>query len=354
MAAGEVAELREEEAAEGQGGAQNRQQGDALGQNQGGSDDGHHGPQVDIGAGADRAEDFDRPVPTGKTEGRGSQTQKEDVEEVPRLTQARQIPLNIDEKEGRQQEEQPIEEAAARYLQSVIVVPRHFADQYRVEPPDDPAQNRQQVAARIELQRVGAVEVDQEDAGGGQQKTGEKVQSELFILQEEVRADGDRERGQGGDNADIGGVGVEQGDVFQEEIEGDAGEADPREVEFMAAVFDLHPPGAQQVESEETDQEPQEKNLDRGEASEQHFRGDKSHPPNQHGQQGGQVAGYDSVLRQIIVLELPGARAIRQREEFSGLEAQESIEKEIKAPPALMTAGGECMGGGRAGYFFSS
>lgn len=90
-------------------------------------------------------------------------------------------------------------------------------------------------------------------------------------------------RSQRGDDAHVGGVAVGQGDVFQEEIEGDPGEADSGKIPFMTAALELHGPWIEEEKSEKTDHESENKNLDGSEAPEQDFRGNKSHSPNHHG-----------------------------------------------------------------------
>jgi len=59
----------------------------------------------------------------------------------------------------------------------------------------------------------------------------------------------------------------------------------------MTAAPEFQGPRIEEEQSEKTDHEPENKNLNGGEAPEQDFREDESHPPNHHGHQGYQVTG---------------------------------------------------------------
>lgn len=130
--AGEILKLGDEESAQGQGRSQDGQRGNPLREDQGRGDHRNDRAQVNIDAGANDAEHLDRPVPAHKTEGRGAQTQKKEVEEVLGLSQARQIPFEIREENRREHEEEPIDKASARDLQGVVMKLRKFTNQDRV------------------------------------------------------------------------------------------------------------------------------------------------------------------------------------------------------------------------------
>lgn len=138
---------------------------------------------------------------------------------------------------------------------------------------------------------MGAIDVNQQDSDHGDQEADQKTRGKLLILEDKVGTDRHEKRSQRGDDAHVGGVGVGQGDVFQEEIEGNPGEADSGKIPLMTAALEFQGAWIEEEQSEKTDHESEDKNLDGGEALEQDFRENKSHPPNHHGHQGNQVTG---------------------------------------------------------------
>ena len=98
------------------------------------------------------------------------------------------------------------------------------------------------------------------------------------------------EQGRGGDDdAHVGGHGVGERRVFQQEIQRDAGETRRGEQRALAPVLQPQAHGAQQKQRQHPDGKAQHDELHRGEGAQQHLGGDERAAPDEDAKESGQV-----------------------------------------------------------------
>ena len=108
---------------------------------------------------------------------------------------------------------------------------------------------------------------------------------------------GGQHRTDGHQHPHIGGQRAGQGDVLQQEIEGDAAQARRREPQLLPPPGQPEPPGVQQAEGRKAQGEAEEQHLHGPQAGQEHLRGDKGGAPDQDGQGCREVA-LDGLLWQ--------------------------------------------------------
>ncbi len=159
-------------------------------QHQHGRQDGHHRDDVNVDAGFYGAQARDGEAPGGEAQGGGPQTQKQDVERIDRPRKTPQIPTEIQEKQGREHEQEAVKEYAPRRLHRVIAKSAYFSGQNRIDGPHRGGQEGQKIPQGIEAQNLAAVEADEGQARYGGGKADEEAGRQPLPVQKNRGQDG--------------------------------------------------------------------------------------------------------------------------------------------------------------------
>ncbi len=98
---------------------------------------------------------------------------------------------------------------------------------------------------------------------------------------------GCEERHHGHDNSHIGGESVSQGDIFQQEIQGNPGQSRSGEQEFLFPAGEWKNPRFQAPEKGISYYKAREEYRDGCEVPQEHLGGDESRSPDEDGHEGG-------------------------------------------------------------------
>ena len=151
--------LRDKQTGHCQDGAECYQQSDFFLQDNRRGNDGDDGNHININAGLDCAQLLYCQIPGDEAEGGSTQTEKDNVEKIGSVGEARQIQLKIQKAECRNHKENTIEKGSACGEDNRVAVAADFFRQQSIECPHDGSRNRQQIAQGIELHGC-AVEAD--------------------------------------------------------------------------------------------------------------------------------------------------------------------------------------------------
>lgn len=282
--------LGNRDAAEGQENPRQGYPGQAFPQDDGGGHYGHDRNHVNVHAGFDGSQDFHHAVPGEEAQGGGKQAQVQQIEGVDGLHHQMPVHVHRKDEQGRNHQYDAVKEDAARADDHVGRVDADFFHQDGIDRPDEGRAQSQHVPRRVQFQHEGAVRHDEEDACEGGGEAQEEAAGEALPFQQEVGQKSREERHHGHDDAHIGGEGVRQGDVFQQEVQGDAGEARSREQEFLFPAGERKQARLQAPEESVPDHEAGEEHRDGGKVPEKHLGGHEGGPPDQDGHQGGGMA----------------------------------------------------------------
>lgn len=167
--------FRDKQAGHRQYSAECYQQGDFFLQDNSRSNDGDDGNHININAGLDCAQLLYCQIPGDEAEGGSTQSQKDDIEKIGSIGEARQVQLKIQKAQRRQHKENAVEKGSASGEDNRIAVAADFFRQQGIKRPHDSGGNRQQIPQGIELHGC-AVEADAGDAD----HHNEKADDELF------------------------------------------------------------------------------------------------------------------------------------------------------------------------------
>ena len=101
---------------------------------------------------------------------------------------------------------------------------------------------------------------------------------------------GCEERNHGYDNAHIGGEGIGQGDVFQQEVQGNPGQSRSGEQKLLFPAGEWKNPRFQAPEEGISYHKAGKENRNGGEIPQEHLGGDESGSPDDNGHEGGGMA----------------------------------------------------------------
>ena len=135
-------------------------------------DDGHH---ININAGLDCAQLLYCQIPGDEAEGGSTQSQKDDIEKIGSIGEARQVQFKIQKTERWHHKENAVEKGSACSEDNRIAVAADFFRQQGIKRPHDSGGNRQQITQGIELHGC-AVEAD----AGNTAHHDKKADDELF------------------------------------------------------------------------------------------------------------------------------------------------------------------------------
>ena len=131
-----------------------------------------------------------------------------------------------------------------------------------------------------------AVEHHQHHAGDGDDRADvDEFAQPLAAAGEELGQDHRQDRGEGHDDADVGGIGVGQGGVLQEEVEAAAGDADEDEHQLVLPG-ELQRFGTQHPQRQIGQTHPQGDDLHGGIGGEQLLGQDEAAAPDENGENG--------------------------------------------------------------------
>ena len=136
--------------------------------------DGDNGNHININAGLDCAQLLYCQIPGDKAEGRSAQSQKDNVEKIGSIGEARQVQFKIQKAERRHHKENAVEKGSACSEDNRVAVAADFFRQQSIKCPHDSGGNRQQITQRIELHGC-AVEADAGDADHHNEKADNKL-----------------------------------------------------------------------------------------------------------------------------------------------------------------------------------
>ena len=134
-------------------------------------DDGHH---ININAGLYCAQLLYCQIPGDEAEGGSSQTEKDNVEKIGSVGEARQVQLKIQKAECRYHKENAVEKGSACGEDNRVAVAADFFRQQSIKRPYDSGGNRQQITQRIELHGC-AVEADAGNTAHHDKKTDDEL-----------------------------------------------------------------------------------------------------------------------------------------------------------------------------------
>lgn len=128
-----------------------------------GTDDGEHRPHIDVNAGSDGTQSTHCKIPGHKTDGRGPQTQVEQVQNHLRMGIIRRAHRHIEEKRYGNHEQDAVGKGFPRVLYGIVAVGADFSRLHRVECPHYGGQHRQKISEGIQLHPA-AIEADEKNS----------------------------------------------------------------------------------------------------------------------------------------------------------------------------------------------
>ena len=167
--------FRNKQAAHRQNGTECYQQGDFFLQDNSRSNDGDDGNHININAGLYCAQLSNCQIPGDEAEGGSAQSQKDNVEKIGSIGEARQVQFKIQKTERWHHKENAVEKGSACSEDNRIAVAADFFRKQGIKRPYNSGGNRQQITQGIELHGC-AVEADAGDAD----HHNEKADDELF------------------------------------------------------------------------------------------------------------------------------------------------------------------------------
>lgn len=160
---------------------------------------------------------------------------------------------------------------------------------------------------RIQFQNEGSVCHDEEDTRKGGGKTQEETAGKAFPLQQEMSQKGCEERNHCHDNPHIGGKGMGQGDVFQQEVQGNPVNPAPANRNSFFQPENGRNRGFQAPEKSISYYKAGEEYRDGCEIPQKHLGGDESRSPDENGHEGGCMAQGTLAGTHCIMVRVKGA-----------------------------------------------
>lgn len=196
---------------------------------------------------------------------------------------------------------------------------------HRVGRPGQGRAQGEQVAQGAELHRPAAGEGDQHDAAHGHAEAHEEGGAGPGRHAQGPEGQGGEHGGRREDNAHVGGQRVGQGQVLEQEVEGQAGEAGPHEEQLLPRGTGLQRPGGAQEQHKPGQREAEDQQLHGLEPPLEHLCGDEDGAPDRDGEQGQQMAGklpaavsHGGRLPSLVKLARVGAAFLPERKKVRG------------------------------------
>ena len=261
-----------------------------------------HRHQIDVHAGFHRPQCLHREVPGDEAQGRGPQPQKQQIPQVHRGCESRELQPDARDHQRRQHECQPVEKGSPRGQDSGMAQGADLPGQEGVTGPHEGSQQRQQIPPEVQLQGR-AVEADKADPRHGHRKACEKCGPQPLLAPHQKMGQQGGEAGRhGDDDPHVGGHGVRQGDVLQQVVQAHAAQPRQGKQSLLPPCDALQAARTDCQQRQKAHHEPDKQDLHWLEIHQQHLGGDEGGPPDHNGQQGRQVAPCRIRLHGCVIL----------------------------------------------------
>ena len=292
-----AAEGGEEDAREGENGAEEAGGGKMLAEEKIGEDKGDDGNKVQADVGLDGAEELAGAVPGGEAAGAGEKTKEEAVQpvggggETGDVARAGDVEEEVtvgwsEENAGEDKgdhEDERIEENAPCRRERRVGATAEKSREKSEKAPDEGGRQSENVTCGMEVEGRDPIEADKGDAENRQSEAEHETPGNRFLFQEKLAGKGRENRADRNDNADVRGVRVVDREILEELIDRDAGKACQCEPELVYSRLDLQSVWANRPEPRVGDEKTKEKNLRGGKVNQQGLGRDESRAPEKDG-----------------------------------------------------------------------